>query len=82
MEDEQDVYKTRSLYVAAYIRVKKEAEFLGLRALDERIKLFLFAPFTLAKRTEQEYYDNGAVSAFELFKEYNVLKDMLFTVRF
>lgn len=82
MKDEQDVYKTRSLYIAAYIKVKKEAKFLGLDALDERIKLFLFTPFGLAKRTEQEYYDNGAVSAFELFREYNTLKDMLFTTRF
>lgn len=75
---EQNIFKTKNLFIAAYLMASGELQFKGLETLDSKTKLFTFSPADVAKRLESEYFSGGKLSVKTVFAEYNTLKDMIF----
>lgn len=73
-----EIYKTKNLFVAAYLMASGKVRFLGLQELDSKTKLFTFTPFDLARTLEAEYFSGGSLPVKHIFAEYNTLKDLLF----
>jgi hypothetical protein len=71
-------YETKNLFIATYLMVTNQVQFLGLRQLDSKTKLFVFSPANLANQLEAEYFSGASSPAKLLFAEYNNLKDLLF----
>ncbi len=73
-----EIYRTKNLFVAAYLMASSKVRFLGLETLDQRTKLFTFTPFATAQEFENDYFSGGALPVKHIFAEYNTLKDLLF----
>jgi len=75
-------YKTNSLQVAAYLATKRGITLAGIDKANSNSILFLFDPADKAAEATQEYYSGKSmVDASELFKNYRMLKDMLFDAK-
>jgi len=77
-EKSMNIYRTKNLFVAAYLLASGKVKFLGLESLDSRTKLFTFSPPNVAQVLEAEYFSGGALPVKHIFAEYNTLKDLLF----
>ena len=73
-----DIYKTKNLFIAAYLMASGKVRFLGLESLDNRTKLFTFTPSDIARVLEADYFSGGSLPVKLIFAEYNTLKDLLF----
>lgn len=78
--DLEQSYKTFSLYLAAFIKLKGtlHIKFLGLEQVSPNRKYFVFTPKNDAELLEAEFYSGGEVSAKALQQEIETLKDQLF----
>jgi hypothetical protein len=76
-----EIFKTKNLFVAAYLQASGEVKFLGLEILDSKTKLFKFSPSDIASSLESEYFSGGQLSVKTVFAEYNNLKDLLFNFK-
>lgn len=73
-----DIYKTKNLFITAYLMASGKVRFLGLETLDNKTKLFTFTPSDIARTLEAEYFSGGSLPVKHIFAEYNTLKDLLF----
>jgi len=73
-----EIYKTKNLFVAAYLMASGKVRFFGLQTLDKNTKLFTFTPFETSRTLEAEYFSGGSLPVKHIFAEYNTLKDLLF----
>lgn len=78
MENPQDVYQTKNLFVATFLMTSAKVKFLGLRTLDSKTKLFCFSPKSIACELEIAYFQGASLPVKTVFSEYNTLKDLLF----
>ena len=77
-----NIYKTNLLSLASYLYTKEQIKFVGLDKSDPTQVFFKFEPTEEADRLSEEYFTGGAkANPLELFKNYKVLKDMVFEVR-
>jgi hypothetical protein len=74
------MYKTNSLTLASYLRTVKELEFKGVdRSNPEKVE-FVFEPDDVAEKSADDFFA-GKDGYLELFKNYRVLKDMIFEIK-
>ena len=78
MENHQDFFKTKNLFVATFLMASRKVVFEGLQTLDQKTKLFCFSPKEKAEKLEIAYFRGGKLSVKTVFSEYNGLKDLLF----
>lgn len=79
MEKNIELFKTKDLFSATYILSSGQTEFYGLETLEDgRTKLFLFTPYEIAQKLENEYYAGGSRAAKLLFLSYKELRTQLF----
>jgi len=75
-------YKTNLLSLASYLYTKEELKFIGLDKSDPTQIFFKFEPLDVAEAASEEYFTgDGKANPLELFKNYKVLKDMVFEVK-
>lgn len=75
-------YKTNLLSLASYLYTKGELKFIGLDKSDPTQIFFKFEPMQDAEAFSDEYFTgSGQANPLELFKNYKVLKDMVFEVK-
>ena len=74
------MYKTNSLTLASYLRTIKDLEFKGVdRSNPDKVE-FTFEPESLAEKSADSFF-SGKDGSLELFKNYRVLKDMIFEIK-
>lgn len=78
MDDPQGEFQTKNLFVASFLLASGQVEFLGLKRLDSKTKLFCFSPKKKAEEIEIAYFSGAALPVKTVFAEYNTLKDILF----
>lgn len=78
MENQDQTYETKNLFIASFLMASQRVDFAGLRDLDYKTKLFTFSPASLARELEADYFSGKPLPAKTLFAEYNTLKDLLF----
>lgn len=75
-------YKTNLLSLASYLYTKEDVKFIGLDKSDPTQIFFKFEPLEAAEKISDEYFTgDGTANPLELFKNYKVLKDMVFEVK-
>lgn len=78
MDKEDKIYETKNLFIASFLMASGRVDFIGLKDLDYKTKLFTFSPASLAQELEADYFSGKPLPAKTLFAEYNTLKDLLF----
>ena len=77
----RDTYKTSSIQLSSYLCSREEIEFIGAnKSQRESDKLvFVFRPADEAKMAAADYFaGRGEVTPIELFKNFRMLKDLIF----
>ena len=75
-------YQTNLLSLASYLYTKADLKFIGLDKSDPTQIFFKFEPSDAAEAASDEYFTGeGKTNPLELFKNYKVLKDMVFEVK-
>ena len=75
-------YRTNSLQLAAFLATEKGVTFTGIEKDNPVSIAFLFEPKEKADEMTKEYFaGKSKVDALELFKNYRMLKDLLFDAK-
>lgn len=78
----KNAYRTNSLPLASFLSSSTSVKFKGVDASASTIIYFLFEPQAEAQRLATEYFSGGAnCDPLELFKNYRVLKDLVFEAK-
>jgi hypothetical protein len=76
-------YKTNSIQIASYLLTLDEITFEGVNKDNPTSVFFMFTPLDKAEElVNTKYYSGKArVNPIELFKNYRLLKDMIFDAK-
>jgi hypothetical protein len=76
-------YKTNSIQIASYLLTLEEITFKGVDKTNPTSVFFMFDPQEKAETAvNSQYYSGKArVNPIELFKNYRLLKDMIFDAK-
>lgn len=79
----EDIYRTNSLPLASYLcSCKEDVEFVGVDKSNPETISFKFAPSSKALSLAEDYFSGkSTANALELFKNYRVLKDLIFETK-
>lgn len=77
-----DTYKTNSLPLASFLSCHDDLKFKGVDREDINKIYFIFEPRITAQELSDKYFSGqSSVEPLELFKNYRVLKDLVFEAR-
>lgn len=77
----KDIYKTSSIQLSSYLCSLDEIEFVGANQSqrDSNKLVFIFSPADKSKMAAADYFSGrGEVAPIELFKNFRMLKDLIF----
>ncbi|MCX6822081.1 MAG: DUF5659 domain-containing protein [Candidatus Aenigmarchaeota archaeon] len=77
-----NTYRTNSLPLASFLNSATSVKFQGVDTTSTSVIYFLFEPQVEAQRLSTEYFSGRATcNPLELFKNYRVLKDLVFEAK-